>query len=88
MIAQSFVFSSARPFCCIQEHPQYDRNLGNFGARVPHGPFFAGIALPVAASGMQGRDPGLSQLLMGFLDSEAVNMRTHDDKTIILAIRR
>jgi hypothetical protein len=60
----------------------------NFGARVPHEPFFAGIALPVAASEMQGRDPGLSQLLVRFLDSEAVNLRTQDDKTIILAIRR
>jgi hypothetical protein len=60
----------------------------DFATRQPHGPFFAGIVSPVDSSEALGRDLGLSQLLKRFLDSEAVNVRTQDDKTLILAARR
>jgi hypothetical protein len=60
----------------------------DFATQQPHGPFFAGIVTPVDSSEVQGRDRALSQLLQRFLDSEAVNRRTQDDKTLILAARR
>jgi hypothetical protein len=57
-------------------------------ARKPHAPFFQGIVAPVLASQAQGRDPVLSIQLKSYLDSAAVNARTDDDKTLIVAVHR
>ncbi len=60
----------------------------DFTAHVPHAPFFQGIAAPVLASGAKGRDPALSVQLKRYLDSTAVNARTDDDKTLLVAAHR
>lgn len=54
----------------------------------PHQKFFDGIISPVMASQTAGRDSHLCEGLAKFLDSESVNNRTDDDKTVILAVRR
>lgn len=59
----------------------------DFAAEQPHAPFFDGVSAPVAASTVAGRDATLSAQLGAFLDSERVNARTDDDKTLILAVR-
>ncbi|MDZ4836439.1 MAG: PP2C family serine/threonine-protein phosphatase [Candidatus Melainabacteria bacterium] len=55
---------------------------------LPHQRFFETIIRPLQASSAEGRDVSLSSGLAKFLDSEKVNERTDDDKTLILAIRR
>lgn len=60
----------------------------DFSAQVPHPPFFQGIVEPVATSTVQGRDANLCGALRRFLDSSAVNARTDDDKTLLIATRR
>lgn len=55
---------------------------------VPHGPFFQGISEPVATSLIAGRDGPLSRKLAQYLSSDAINTRTDDDKTLIVASRR
>lgn len=55
---------------------------------VPHGPFFQGISEPVAKSAVAGRDVPLSRKLSEYLSSDAINARTDDDKTLIVASRR
>ena len=55
---------------------------------LPHQRFFETIIRPLQASSAEGRDSNLSSGLAKFLDSEKVNERTDDDKTLILAIRR
>lgn len=56
--------------------------------QLPHQRFFEGIIRPLQASTASGRDSNLSIGLSKFLDSEKVNERTDDDKTLILAVRR
>jgi len=58
----------------------------DFAAFVPHSPFFEGVSKPVAASGIGGADSDLSRKLAAYLASDAVNARTDDDKTLILAV--
>jgi serine/threonine protein phosphatase PrpC len=60
----------------------------DFGASRPHAPFFAGMTEPVAASGAVGWDSALSSKLGRYLESETVNSRTDDDKTLIMAALR
>ncbi len=55
---------------------------------VPHSPFFEGISDPVARSAITGRDGVLSRKLAQYLSSDAINARTDDDKTLIVASRR
>ncbi len=59
----------------------------DFTINQPHGPFFSGISKPVAASQLQGCDVGLSAMLGSYLMSDAINARTDDDKTLIIASR-
>jgi hypothetical protein len=56
----------------------------NFATRTVHGPFFRPMfqRLRVACPG-----EGLPRALRQFLESESVNARTDDDKTLILATR-
>jgi hypothetical protein len=51
-------------------------------------PFFDGIFTPVMASQAKGIDRELSTALGRYLNSAAVNERTDDDKSLILAIRK
>jgi len=56
----------------------------NFAARKPHAPFFE--PLFTALRGAVSPDD-LVVPLRAFLDSDAVNSRTDDDKTLVLATR-
>lgn len=58
-----------------------------FSAQSVHAPFFTPMFERLAAE-PQGRALMLQQQLLEFLDSPAVNDRTDDDKTLILASRR
>lgn len=60
----------------------------DMAAQKPHKPFFDGMIRPVASTTIEGFDPHLSQQLSKYLDSDVVNARTDDDKTLILAVRR
>jgi len=60
----------------------------NFSTQLPHAKFFEGVAAPVTASRTVGRDPHLSKQLALYLDSAAVNARTDDDKTLVIAVQR
>lgn len=57
----------------------------DFARRAPHEPFFARMFAPVANSPEAGHNHALSRQLANFLDSEPVNSRSDDDKTLILA---
>jgi hypothetical protein len=50
----------------------------------PHGRFFTPLFATLRSSG---GTEGLRTALCGFLDSERVNTRTDDDKSLLLAIR-
>jgi hypothetical protein len=60
----------------------------NFGAGHAHVPFFQGILGPVAGSETAGRDHKLCAALARYLESDAVNARTDDDKTLLVAAYR
>jgi hypothetical protein len=60
----------------------------NFASRSAHAPFFTGIIQPVEQATKAGRDRDLSNKLTRYLNSEPVNERTDDDKTLILAVRK
>jgi hypothetical protein len=64
-----------------------ERLVLDFATREPHGSFFESMIAPVRKSGVAGRDHKLSAALHRYLDSEAINARTDDDKTLILASR-
>lgn len=59
----------------------------DFGTGAPHAPFFDSIARPLDGCMENGRSAALSTALAAFLDSDGVNARTDDDKTLILARR-
>jgi hypothetical protein len=60
----------------------------DFTDERPFSPFLDAMTLPLH-EGAEGRglDRHLSALLRKFLDSEAVTLRTDDDKTLVLAVR-
>jgi hypothetical protein len=60
----------------------------DFAEKRPHAPFFNGIIRPVEQSQSPGSDRQLASALSRYLDSPAVNERTDDDKSLILASRR
>ena len=60
----------------------------DFGTGKAHAPFFQGIIGPLAASDVGGRDHKLCTALARYLDSQAVNARTDDDKTLLVAAYR
>ena len=55
---------------------------------TPHPRFFTPMVEPLKRSDFNGRDASLSGHLARFLDSERVNERTDDDKTLVLALRK
>lgn len=60
----------------------------DFATERAHGPFFSGMSDPVAAAEVSGWNLPLSRKLGDYLSSAAVNARTDDDKTLILACLR
>jgi hypothetical protein len=60
----------------------------NFGSMTPHSPFFELVLRPLAGIESTGRQSELSRALGDFLDSEQINSRTDDDKSIIVALRK
>lgn len=60
----------------------------DFLGKQPFTPFFARVVEPVFESSCTGRDRTLSEQLRRYLSSPAVNERTDDDKSLILAVRK
>lgn len=60
----------------------------DFGAATPHTRFFEGVLAPICQSTITGRDAKLSHQLARYLDSPAINARTDDDKTLLIAALR
>lgn len=60
----------------------------SFADSKPYEPFFTGIIKPVEQSSVMGCDLPLSQKLATYLDSPAINERTDDDKSLIIASLR
>lgn len=65
-----------------------ERLLLHHGVRAVHAPFFESMMPSVRQAAADGLDDHLSQSLESYLTSEAVNSRTDDDKSLILATRR
>lgn len=65
-----------------------ERLVLKLAERVPQAPFFSMISEPIAQSFEVGVDRDLSRKLGAYLTSPAVNERTDDDKTLIVACRR
>jgi hypothetical protein len=77
------------PICALVAFTDgLERLALDFGAGRAHAPFFQGILGPVAASETVGRDQSLCVALARYLDSDAVNARTDDDKTLLVAAYR
>lgn len=60
----------------------------HFQSRTAHAPFFQSMFAPLYTVDCNGIVTSLSASLTAFLDSPAVNERTDDDKSLILATRR
>lgn len=65
-----------------------ERLVLDYASKRPHAPFFDGIIRPIAQAQGQGRNRDLAASLARYLDSDAINERTDDDKSLILAYRR
>ena len=95
----TFFITDEKPRICIQRRSSpisalvaftdgMERLALDFASLKPHAPFFEGILGPVLKSSATGRDAKLSQQLARYLDSAAVNARTDDDKTLLVAALR
>jgi hypothetical protein len=60
----------------------------DLSSQAAHQPFFKGIIQPLDQLMKAGVDRDLSRKLGTYLDSPAINERTEDDKTLILAVRK
>jgi hypothetical protein len=60
----------------------------NFAQRSAHAPFFDGMFKPLLHVSTDGRQSELIAALRRYLDSTAVNERTDDDKSLILALKK
>jgi hypothetical protein len=60
----------------------------HYETRSVHAPFFAAMFPPIREAPASGEAPELSNALAAWLDSPAINRKTDDDKTLILATRR
>lgn len=60
----------------------------NFAEERPHAPFFDAMFQPIFRSEAAGKNIALTVSLGRYLNSAAVNERTDDDKTLVLAARR
>lgn len=59
----------------------------DFAQNKPFRGFFDGISRPLSQNSKCGKDFSLSSALIRYLNSETINSRTDDDKSLILAIR-
>jgi hypothetical protein len=59
----------------------------HYGTKMVHSPFFDRMFPPVRVSTAAGQDLALSAQLESYLHSPAINDRTDDDKTLVLASR-
>lgn len=60
----------------------------DFRAQEPFDGFFEGMIKPLQASINVGKDAKLCKSLKNYLNSEGINARTDDDKSLILAVRK
>lgn len=60
----------------------------NFTENKPFAGFFDGIVKPLKQSQDLGKNKSLSASLRNYLNSEAINARTDDDKSLIIAIAK
>jgi hypothetical protein len=65
-----------------------ERMVLHGATKAVNDPFFNQMFVPVRASTARGLDQKLSEKLRGYLGSDAVNARTNDDKTLLMATRR
>lgn len=63
-----------------------ERMVLNHADRSAHSPFFERTSKPIEAVSQAGRSHILCQSLAQYLDTDAVNSRTDDDKTLVLAV--
>lgn len=54
----------------------------------PFNGFFEGMIKPLISSNQVGKDKNLSNALKNYLNSDAINSRTDDDKSLIIAYRK
>lgn len=59
----------------------------DFAKLTPHLPFFENIVKPVSQADAKGHVLALSGQLRSYLQSDAINARTDDDKTLVVAVR-
>lgn len=64
-----------------------ERLILDLANRTPHGPFFERMTAPLRDARGREAERSLSKNLGAYLDGEAINARTDDDKTLILAVR-
>ncbi len=64
-----------------------ERLILDLANKTPHGPFFERMAAPLRDARGREAERALSKKLGDYLDGEAINARTDDDKTLILAVR-
>lgn len=60
----------------------------DFAAKLPSEKFFNGVTRPLFDGAALGRAAEMTTHLKAFLSSEAVNSRTDDDKTLVIAVRK
>ena len=65
-----------------------ERLVLDLRSKEPSSRFFDSMIAPVEKSEHQGKDGLLSKGLAAYLQSDQVNSRTDDDKTLVLAVRR
>lgn len=77
-----------RPDALVLMSDGLERLALDFAGQCPHPPFFNAIVAPVERSSVLGRDGRLSRSLATYIDSDTVNARTDDDKSLVIAIAR
>jgi hypothetical protein len=59
-----------------------------FLSKQPFEKFLEGVTKPLKSATHAGRDNNLSRQLRQYLNSDAINSRTDDDKSLIIALRK
>jgi len=77
-----------RPDALVLMSDGLERLALDFAGQRPHPPFFNAIVAPVERSSVAGHDGRLSRSLATYIDSDAVNARTDDDKSLVIAVAR
>ena len=77
-----------RPGALVLMSDGLERLALDFAGKRPHLPFFNTIVGPVERRDVVGRDSRLSRSLAAYIGSEAVNARTDDDKSLVIAVAR